>query len=47
MDTISVFTVKWIDSIAKEDTRKKDKEKLEKWLKLKLDLDTLVIKRAN
>ena len=47
MDTISVFTVKWIDSLTKEETRKKDKGKLEKWLKQKLKLDTLVIKREN
>ena len=47
MDTLSVFSVKWIDSLAKEDFRIKDKEKLEKWLKLKLDLDTLVIRRIN
>lgn len=47
MDTISVFSVKWIDSLAKESARKKDKEKLEKWLKLKLNLDTLVVKRVN
>lgn len=47
IDTISVFSVKWVDSLAKEDFRKKDKEKLEKWLKLKLDLDTLVVKRLN
>ncbi|MEC3906865.1 DUF389 domain-containing protein [Tamlana sp. 2201CG12-4] len=46
-DTISVFSIKWIDSLAKEQTRKKDKVKLEKWLKLKLDLDTLVVKRLN
>ncbi len=47
MDTISVFSVKWVDSLAKEAVRKKDKEKLEKWLKLKLNLDTLVVKRVN
>ncbi|ULC60179.1 DUF389 domain-containing protein [Flaviramulus sp. BrNp1-15] len=47
MDTLSVFSVKWVDSLAKEDVRKKDKEKLEKWLKLKLNLDTLVVKRVN
>ncbi|MFV9550051.1 DUF389 domain-containing protein [Algibacter sp. PT7-4] len=47
MDTISVFSVKWVDSLAKEDLRVKDKQKLEKWLKLKLKLDTLVIKRVN
>jgi hypothetical protein len=47
MDTLSVFSVKWVDSLAKEDVREKDKEKLEKWLKLKLDLDTLVVRRVN
>ena len=47
IDTLSVFTVKWIDSLAKEGVRKQDKLKLEKWLKLKLNLDTLVVKRAN
>lgn len=47
MDTLSVFSVKWVDSLTKEPARIKDKEKLEKWLKLKLELDTLVIKRIN
>ena len=47
MDTISVFSVKWTDSLTKEPARVKDKEKLEKWLKLKLKLDTLVVKRVN
>ena len=47
MDTLPVFTVKWVDSLTKEGTKKKDKEKLEKWLKLKLKLDTLVVKRVN
>ena len=47
MDTLSVFYVKWADSLAEEGTRKKDKEKLEKWLKLKLNLDSLVVKRVN
>jgi len=46
-DTITVFTVKWIDSLANEKSRIKDTEKLEKWLKVKLNLDTLVVKRAN
>ena len=46
MDTLPVFSVKWTGA-SKEETRKKDKEKLEKWLKLKLDLDTLVVKRLN
>ena len=47
MDTLSVFSVKWIDSLTKEPARIKDKEKLEKWLKLKLNLDTLVVNRVN
>ena len=47
IDTLSVFTVKWVDSLTKEDARNKDKQKLEKWLKLKLKLDTLVVQRVN
>jgi uncharacterized hydrophobic protein (TIGR00271 family) len=47
MDTLSVFSVKWIDSLANEEVRKKDKVRLEKWLKYKLDLDTLVVNRIN
>lgn len=47
IDTISVFTVKWVDSLSQEDSRNSDKIKLEKWLKLKLKLDTLVVKRLN
>jgi len=46
-DTISVFTVKWIDSLTNEESRQKDTRKLEKWLKLKLSLDTLAVKREN
>jgi len=47
LDTISVFTVKWNDSLATEDVIIKDKDKLERWLKVKLNLDTLVVKRVN
>ncbi len=47
IDTLSVFSVKWVDSLTKEPNRIKDKEKLEQWLKLKLNLDTLVVKRIN
>ena len=47
MDTISVFEVKWIDSLTKDATRKEERDKLEKWFKQKLELDTLVIKRVN
>ncbi|GAA4269437.1 DUF389 domain-containing protein [Hyunsoonleella aestuarii] len=47
MDTISVFEVKWIDSLTKDATRKDERDRLEKWFKQKLELDTLVIKRVN
>jgi len=47
LDTLAVFSVKWVDSLANEKLKVKDKEKLEKWLKLKLNLDTLVVKRLN
>jgi uncharacterized hydrophobic protein (TIGR00271 family) len=47
MDTLSVFNVKWVDSLTNEAARTKDRNKLEKWLKLKLKLDTLVVKRVN
>ncbi|NCO64192.1 MAG: DUF389 domain-containing protein [Flavobacteriales bacterium] len=46
-DTVAVFTVRWIDSLTNEKVRIKDRDKLEKWLKLKLNLDTLVVKRVN
>ncbi|MBU2949530.1 DUF389 domain-containing protein [Tamlana agarivorans] len=45
-DTISVFSVKWEEDY-EEAQRAKEKTKLEKWLKLKLNLDTLVVKRLN
>ncbi len=47
VDTISVFEVKWIDSLSNEASRKRDRNKLEELLRLKLDLDTLVVKRLN
>ncbi|TXE09791.1 DUF389 domain-containing protein [Seonamhaeicola algicola] len=47
IDTISVFEVKWIDSLTNDATRKTERAKLEKWFKQKLDLDSLVVKRAN
>ena len=46
-DTIPEFTIKWIDSLSTENSRLKDSEKLKKWLKVKLNLDTLVVKRIN
>ncbi|VAV83795.1 Integral membrane protein [hydrothermal vent metagenome] len=47
IDTLSVFSVKWIDSLTSIDTREKEREKLERWLREKLDLDTLVVRRVN
>lgn len=45
LDTLAVFTVKWNDSLTTPESRIKDKTKLESWLKLKLKLDTLVVKQ--
>ena len=45
-DTVPVFTVKWKDGLNDSD-KVNDKMKLEKWLKLKLKLDTLVVNRVN
>jgi uncharacterized hydrophobic protein (TIGR00271 family) len=47
IDTLAVFSVKWNDALATEATILKDQAKLEKWLKLKLKLDTLVVKRED
>ena len=47
MDTISVFEVKWIDSLTNEKLRASERDKLENWFKEKLDLDTLLVKRLN
>lgn len=46
-DTIPVFSVKWIDSLSNNASREKDKGKLQRWLKEKYKLDTLVVKRLN
>lgn len=47
LDTLSVFTIKWNDSLANAKAKAKDKERLRKWLKIKLKLDTLVVRTAN
>jgi len=47
IDTLSVFSVKWIDSLTTIDSREKERSVLEEWLKEKLKLDTLVVKRLN
>ena len=47
VDTLSVFVVKWNDSLATPEAIVNDRNKLEKWLLLELGLDTLVVRKAN
>ncbi|WOD42270.1 DUF389 domain-containing protein [Hwangdonia lutea] len=47
LDTVTVFSVKWVDSLTNESVKTKEKEKLEKWLKLKLNTNNLVVKQAD
>lgn len=46
MDTIPVFEVKWNTSLRNENILN-EKQKLQKWLKQRLSLDTMVVKRVN
>ncbi len=43
IDTLAIFSFKWIDSLTTEESRKTDTDKLQKWLKVKLKLDTLLV----
>ncbi|MBT8272497.1 MAG: DUF389 domain-containing protein [Bacteroidia bacterium] len=43
-DTLDIFTVKWIDSLSTPQSIMEDRTNLEKWLKERLDLDTLVVR---
>ena len=45
IDTVSVFYVKWNDSLVNEVDISGKSSQLERWLKYKLNLDTIVIKR--
>jgi len=47
VDTVPVFEVKWNKSSESENTIVNEKQKLEKWLKQRLSLDTVVVKRLN
>ena len=47
IDTISVFSLKWIDSLTTDNRKSEDLRKIKAWLKLKLNLDTLVVKDLN
>ncbi|WP_223033727.1 DUF389 domain-containing protein [Hanstruepera marina] len=46
-DTLAVFTVKWDKSKIKKRDITKEEDKLGRWLKTKLQLDTLVVRRDN
>ena len=46
-DTLAVFTVKWDKSEIKNRDISKEEDKLGRWLKAKLQLDTLVVRRVN
>jgi uncharacterized hydrophobic protein (TIGR00271 family) len=43
IDTIAIFSFKWIDSLTNKEQKQKDLKKLELWFKDKLKLDTLVV----
>ena len=45
-DTIAVFTVKWDKSKINNRDISKEEDKLGRWLKTKLQLDTLVVRRG-
>ncbi|MFV0573092.1 MAG: DUF389 domain-containing protein [Xanthomarina gelatinilytica] len=47
VDTIPEFLVAWDSDKLKEKEIDKEQDKLERWLKVKLKLDTLVVKRTN
>ena len=47
IDTMKVFNVKWVDSLSTDESKIKDKKKLEAFLKERLDLDTLVVRSYN
>lgn len=47
MDTLSVFTVKWNNNNIDEAGISKQQPQLERWLKERFDLDSLVVRREN
>ncbi|TYB75746.1 DUF389 domain-containing protein [Bizionia myxarmorum] len=46
-DTISVFSVKWNKSKMNATAVEKEQDKLERWLKVKLKLDTLIVRQID
>ncbi|NNK83298.1 MAG: DUF389 domain-containing protein [Flavobacteriaceae bacterium] len=47
IDTLKVFNVKWVDSLTTEEKKVKNEERLAKFLKERLDLDSLIVRRYN
>jgi len=47
IDTVSVIQVKWDKSKIKRNSISNEEDKLSRWLKVKLKLDTLVVRREN
>lgn len=47
IDTVKVFNVKWIDSLTTNAKISRDEERLAKFLKERLDLDSLIVRRYN
>ncbi|WP_452601900.1 DUF389 domain-containing protein [Pontimicrobium sp. MEBiC06410] len=47
LDTVDVFLVKWNDSLITKEAQLKQELRLKEWLKLRLKLDTLVVKKNN
>ena len=44
IDTLSIFTFKWVDSLTTQEQKTKDLAKLKTWFKAKLKLDTLEVR---
>ncbi|WP_431136270.1 DUF389 domain-containing protein [Psychroserpens mesophilus] len=47
LDTMKVFSVKWVDSLVTTESKARDSQKLKAFIKERLDLDTLVIRSVN
>lgn len=47
IDTLKVFNIRWIDNLVSEEVKQKDSLRLYKFLKERLGLDTLVVRREN
>jgi hypothetical protein len=47
LDTVSVFGVKWNDSLISNAEIPKKQKQLEDWLKVKYKLDSMVVRREN